>query len=213
MSIGADGCKALLSKNPIALALGSVDPEARRSPPADAVRARESAQNASSIAWTRVAANEIDAAHARRYIEGLLESEDDSDDKNGPFSLSSTATSFDPIALANQFVFALHPDCVVITQRKWQLARRDDDRYWPIEHLLPDGSDDAGGSWEVPCQGSHAEVAVDLMARGFHWNQDFQRFMDQSSGFDGFAAMAPLLEQRELEKATPAAKPKTKPSL
>lgn len=212
MSI-SDDCKALLSKDPIPLAPGPVDSDARRSRKANAVRAREGGQNASSIAWTRLAAKEIDAAHARKYIEGLLESEDDSDDKNAPFSPSSKATSFDPIALANQFVFALRPDFIVITQKKWQVESRDYDRCWPIKHLLPEGSDDAGGSWEVPLEGSHAEVAVDLMARGFHWAHDFQRFMDQSSGFDGFAAMAPLLEQRELEKATPAAKPKTKPSL
>lgn len=155
-----------------------------------------------SAYWTKMATG-FDASKARRVVELMLGRFDDEHERD----FWKMAERVDPIASANQFIFALtfeDESVVIISPLKYfETDGCCYDQESPIGHLLPEGSDDFNGcgTWQIPTNMTPTELAVDLMARGFIWNKDFQEFIDA----DAMNAMTPILEQRALEQTTPKA--------
>lgn len=161
----------------------------------------EESANTSSY-WTKMASG-FEASKARRVVDLMLGRFDEDHERD----FWKMAERVNPIALANQFIFALTSEdesIVIISPLKYfETDGVCYDQESPIGHLLPDDSDDLNGcgTWQIPTDLTPTELAVDLMARGFVWNKAFQDFIDA----DAMSFMTPILEQRELEKTTPKA--------
>lgn len=160
--------------------------------------------------WTREAASEADRAAAISLAARQMIWDDRVD---GP--LYKAVMALDPIAWANQFIFALCEDIVCICPKKFF---EDEgccyDQESPIGHLLPLGSDDVNGcgSWELCFPGSGTSHAIELMELGFRWDPSFQQFMDDCSGYPGMQEMAPLVERLALARSAPSSPAARSPS-
>lgn len=155
------------------------------------------------VFWTREATSPAAVAAARALASRQFEWDGRSDG-----DLYKAAMALDPIAWANQFIFALCEDMTCICPKKFfEEEGYCYDQESPISHLLPPGSDDVNGcgSWELPFAGSGASHAIELMALGFHWDPSFQDYMDECSGYSGLQEMTPLLERLALDRSIPPA--------
>lgn len=126
--------------------------------------------------------------------------------------LYNSAGKLNPVALANQYTFAICRDdessaqemtwaCVTPTQ-VWDSEHCCYDQGSPIEHLLPAGSEDLNesGSWVVHGfeDATPLALATFLLAKGFQWDPAFQVFIDDCAGVDQCSGqLAALLAARQ----------------
>lgn len=118
----------------------------------------------------------------------------------------------DPVALASQYIFAIHyyatPGLSAVPACVWRAQARMAEGPHPIERLLPKESRDFSGEgdWDLPAHERASEalaIAVKLMSQGFVWDADFQAYCDSEvSERPMMDHLLPLLEAQALEAQT-----------
>lgn len=154
-----------------------------------------------------VEAEAAQAKKAQSHVKSLLAAVPDADrwDK-----LYATASKLDPIALANQYTFAICRDtdssdktrlwaCITPTA-VWLKDHVCYDMTSPIGHLLPAKSGDVNdcGSWVVHGfeKKTPLELATFLLAKGFQWDPVYQTFLDGCGGTRCGRQLAALVQAR-----------------
>lgn len=183
------------------------------SAPAAAPAPAPAAKAAPSKFWPAASPRFIDVEKARVLAEKLANFWNTDDDDEAFERLEARFEKLDPVAAASQYTFAISfssdglaaiitPSCV------WRDESRCHDQESPISHLLPDGSDDLNGcgTWDIPgyTEGDPACVpamALDLLSRGFVWDEAFQEMIDRNSEMPAIPLLAPITEGRALEAA------------
>lgn len=161
--------------------------------------------------WPAVSKRFIDVEKARVLTRKFVN--EDYDDEAAE-KMEQRMSRLDPVALAAQYTFAISIDpdngdgsvAIITPTCYWKDEGCCYDQESPLRDLLPEGSDDLNGcgTWEIPEHGEPVELAFELLRRGFVWDPDFQRFIDEPA----LDTLAPLTEGRALEKGSrPSASP------
>jgi hypothetical protein len=154
-----------------------------------AVVAVAPAASAPNLWYLSAEATRSKAEAARKYVDQLLDRSDDGEHGD----LYDAASKLDPIALANQYTFAIFGEgafgacgaCITPTS-VWLNEQCCYDQGSPLEHLMPEGSEDLNecGTWMVGGyeEKTPLELATFLLSKGFLWDREFQDFIDTKAG-------------------------------
>lgn len=171
--------------------------------PAASAPAPVPAKAAPSPFWPAISPRFVDVAKAARLVQrhvGAYRGDDEDHD-----ALMERIDKLDPVALANQFTFAVcqTPDedlmAAITPTCYWKEDECCFDQESPIGRLLPSGSDDINGcgTWVIPGFSEPAALALHLLSLGFVWDAEFQDLMDDEDN-PTLPDLAPLIDGRAL---------------